>query len=265
MEFTSAGAAKASLPPDSNHHTTADEDAIQKDSSSSSDTDVGSTVGSDSELDEESARHANYYPWEDIYGHVSELHELVANYEVIRDEMAQIGTKWCPWPETNLYEGQGEEWKVVPFVHTFPGNDENASIWMEKFCKLCPKTVALLKQIPGIRTALLSRMGPQTRLSAHRGWADLANHVLRCHLSLNIPGVKGDHKCGLWVRGEKRYHVNGELICFDDSKLHKAFNNHSTEMRSVLIFDLYRPDDLPRGTARKGHTDQLDDFIAYFR
>jgi hypothetical protein len=231
----------------------------------SSDTDVGSEVGSDSELDEESIKHNNYYPWEEIYGNIPELQTLVTNYKVILEEMNQVGQKMVPWPETNLYDGKGEDWKVVPFVHTFPGDDPTKSIWMEKFCLTCPKTVEMLKNIPGIRTALLSRMGPQTRLSAHRGWSDLANHVLRCHLSLDIPGEKGDHTCGLWVRGEKRYHANGEIICFDDSKLHKAFNNHKTERRSVLIFDLYRPDHLPRGTARKGHTDQLDDFINYFR
>ena len=56
-----------------------------------------------------------------------------------------------------------------------------------------------------------------------------------------------------------------EIICFDDSKLHKAFNNHVMERRSVLIFDLARPAHLPRGTAKKGHTNQLDNFIAYFR
>jgi len=242
-----------------------DDDEEDTTGSISDHTDVGSDVGSDSELDEESAKHANFYNWEEIYGDLPELQELRDNYEMIRDEMALVGTKFVPWPETNLYDGQDEEWKVVPFVHTFPGDDPDASIWMDKFCDLCPKTVELLRKIPGMRTALLSRMGPSTRLSAHRGWADLANHVLRCHLALDIPGVKGDHKCGLWVRGEKRYHANGEIICFDDSKLHKAFNNHVMEKRSVLIFDLARPAHLPRGTAKKGHTNQLDNFIAYFR
>ena len=50
----------------------------------------------------------------------------------------------------------------------------------------------------------------------------------------------------------------------DDSKLHKAFNL-SEKQRTVLIFDIIRPDILPLGTAKKGHTDQLDDFIAWFQ
>ena len=51
-------------------------------------------------------------------------------------------------------------------------------------CKACPQTYDLLRQIPNIRTALFSRLGPQTTLSNHRGWADLSNHVLRIHLPL---------------------------------------------------------------------------------
>ena len=254
----------------------------------SSGTDVGSEVGSDSECDEEQALHPNYYDWEQIYGDVPELRALRDAHGVVRAELERLeDPALFNWPEQNLYDGVGEQWKVLPFLHTFPGNDASKSVWMDRFCAMCPETVKLLRAVPGIHTALLSRMGPQTRLSAHRGWADLANHVLRLHLGLRIPhtrtrkvgdvgaaaGAAGggdavasdDHTCGLWVRGEKRYHREGEIICFDDSKLHKAFNNHPTENRSVLIFDLVRPSHLPMGSAQKGHTDALDGFIAYFR
>ena len=228
-------------------------------------TDCGSSVGSDSELDEENATHQNFYSWEEVYANTPGVRELLQSFATISEEVRAVGSEWAPWPEFNLYDGADEEWKVLPFLYTFPGNDPSKSVWVENFCQLCPKTVALLRAIPIIRTALVSRMGPSTRLSAHRGWADLANHVLRLHLCLDIPGDPGSHTCGLWVRGEKKYHENGELLCFDDSKLHKAFNNHQTQKRTVLIFDLARPEHLPLGTARKGHTDQLDDFIAWFR
>ena len=42
--------------------------------------------------------------------------------------------------------------------------------------------------------------------------------------------------------------------------MHQAFNL-SEKQRTVLIFDIIRPDSLPLGTTIKGHTDQLDDFI----
>jgi hypothetical protein len=31
--------------------------------------------------------------------------------------------------------------------------------------------------------------GPDTELANHTGWADLSNHVLRCHICLEIPEV----------------------------------------------------------------------------
>jgi hypothetical protein len=210
----------------------------------------------DSDEDADTKSHANYFDWK---LHFPEIAELVKNVDIVREEMRAL-KDWRPWPETNLYSAR-KEWNVFPFLHTFPATDESKITWVPHFCHQCPKTTAMLKKIRGIRTALLSRMGPGTVLAAHRGWADLSNHVLRLHLALEVPE---GNACGLWVRGEKQFHKEGEVLCFDDSKLHKAFNL-SDKQRTVLIFDIVRPDSLPLGTAKKGHTDQLDDFIAWFQ
>lgn len=61
-----------------------------------------------------------------------------------------------------------------------------------------------------------------------------------------------------------RCHAEGEIIVFDDSKLHKAFNESTTE-RLVLIVDILRPPGIPLGTAEGGHTPELDAFIDAFR
>ena len=153
------------------------------------------------------------------------------------------------------------DWSVFPFLHTFPARDDSRLTWVDSTCAHCPATTALLKSIPGIRTALLSRMGPGTDLTAHTGWADLANHVLRCHVSLHIPS--GD-MCGLNVCRDVRLHEQGGIIVFDDSKLHKAFNR-TDEARYVLILDILRPADVCVGIAEGGHTQQLDSFIDYFK
>lgn len=89
--------------------------------------------------------------------------------------------------------------QVFPFVHTFPACDESRRTWIESTCSRCPTTSALLRRVPNIRTALFSRLGGGSRISGHRGWADLANHVLRCHLPLKVPS---DGPCGLWVNEE---------------------------------------------------------------
>lgn len=192
--------------------------------------------------------------------------KLIQNFDVILEEVKTLlSTKeWTPWPEETLYSGplQRGDWKVIPLLYTFPAFDPSKSKWVSSNARQCPKTVELLKEIPGIRTALFSRLGPLTRLSAHQGWADLANYVLRCHLPLIVPENQ-NNLCGMWVEGHLNYHKERELLVFDDSKWHKAFNGTS-EDRVVLIFDIMRPENLPKGQASAGHTDKLDEFIAAF-
>jgi hypothetical protein len=62
-----------------------------------------------------------------------------------------------------------------------------------------------------------------------------------------------------------QYHKQGQIIVFDDSKPHRAFNFSETSSRVVLILDLVRPSDIPLGTATGGHTDELDSFISLFK
>jgi aspartyl/asparaginyl beta-hydroxylase (cupin superfamily) len=69
--------------------------------------------------------------------------------------------------------------------------------------------------------------------------------------------------CGLWVAGEERFHRRGEIIVFDDSKMHKAFNI-SGEYRVVLIVDFLRPEGIPLGTASGGNTKELAELMSSF-
>lgn len=154
------------------------------------------------------------------------------------------------------------DWKVFPFLHTFPSYDPSKSTWVPKTCAGCPRTVEILKSIPGIRTALFSRMGGNTKISGHTGWAELANHVLRCHFTLTMPDYPVN-SCGLWVAGEERYHRKGEILVFDDSKVHKAFNI-SDETRLVLLIDIERPQWLPLGKAKGGNSKELEELINAF-
>ncbi len=100
-----------------------------------------------------------------------------------------------------------------------------------------------------------------------QGWAALSNHVLRCHLPLSVPGptAEGEPSCGMVVDGEVRHHVEGDLLVFDDSKRHYAFNHHPGLSRVVLIFDVARPPELPLGDAKGPMTAELDGFIDYFK
>ena len=68
--------------------------------------------------------------------------------------------------------------------------------------------------------------------------------------------------CGTWVDG--CVGNSNEIVVFDDSKTHRAFNYAPTQERIVLIVDVVRPKELPEGTATGGHSDELDEFIQHF-
>eukprot|EP00924_Labyrinthula_sp_SR-Ha-C_P002192 snap_masked-scaffold_19-processed-gene-3.12-mRNA-1 protein AED:0.08 eAED:0.08 QI:0/-1/0/1/-1/1/1/0/302 len=213
-----------------------------------------------------------YFDTTKIYPETSSLISK-ENFEKIKNEMQNFlnlqkedenKNLWTPWPEDNLYNGpqQSGDWKIVPLLYTFPALDASRSKWVQKNVNLFPETTKILKNIPNLRTALFSRLGGTTRLSAHQGWADLSNHVLRNHLGLIIP-ENSNNLCGMWVEGHIQCHKEQKLLTFDDSKWHKAFNA-TDEDRIILLFDVLRPEDVPLGKAEAGHTDKLDGFIAQF-
>jgi hypothetical protein len=178
-------------------------------------------------------------------------------------------------------------WHVFPLAHCFPSNQVEQFQWVDATCRYVPNTVQLLKQhmlLPPppadennhhhdddenssfsnrwlLRTALFSRLESHRVLAAHTGWSDLANHVVRVHIPIRIPNQQ--QSCGLWVDGCVEFHTPDNILIFDDSKIHRAFN-YSTEARIVLIVDLVRPHHWPKGTAVGGHSQELDDFIASF-
>jgi hypothetical protein len=182
------------------------------------------------------------------------------NFQAIRQEAINI-PQWTAWPETQHYSSttDGPTWSVFPLCHCFPASQVERRKWIHVTCQACPNTATLLQQHLGdtLRTALFSRLEPETTLEAHTGWEDLANHVYRLHLPLVVPPLG---LCGAWVDGCVETHEEGRPMAFDDSKVHRAFN-YSQGERLVLILDLARPPHLPPGTATGGHTDELDAFI----
>jgi aspartyl/asparaginyl beta-hydroxylase (cupin superfamily) len=202
-----------------------------------------------------------FYDWRNTFPFLQEV--VDAWPEVLAE--ARAARRWFAWPETNLYKAEeGHDWRVFPFVYTFPADDPTKSVWLEQAAAACPRTAALLRRIPGIRTALLSKMGPKTSLATHQGWAQLSNHVLRCHLGLDVPG-EDVHACGMVVEDEICFHKTGDVLVFDDSKHHSAFNHHASATRIILIFDVARPPGLPLGEATGDTTSELQSFIDYFK
>lgn len=106
---------------------------------------------------------------------------------------------------------------------------------MSENCATCPKTSAVLRQIPGLTTAFFSILLPNKVIPVHRGpYAG----VLRYHLGLKIPTQR--EACGIEVGGTLAHWEQGKSLIFDDTFMHKAWNQ-SEQIRVVLFVDFRRP------------------------
>lgn len=109
--------------------------------------------------------------------------------------------------------------------------------WVEGNCEKAPKTVALLRQIPTVTTAMFSILGPKKHIPPHIG---LYKGILRYHLGLIVPKSA---PCYIVVAGQKYQWEEGKGVLLDDTYLHHVYNE-SDETRVVLFCDVYR-NDLP--------------------
>lgn len=100
--------------------------------------------------------------------------------------------------------------------------------------QLCPKTLALLKQIPSIKGAMFTMLPPGARLQRHR---DPYAGSLRYHLGLVTPN---SDDCYISVDGEKYSWRDGEAVMFDETFLHYA-ENKTDKNRIILFLDIKRP------------------------
>ena len=153
--------------------------------------------------------------WQDI---LEELDDLLF------DEVEHDTDHFTEWPDTKLYVGK---WDVFGLYTLGKKNEKN--------CKLCPKTTALVEQIPGLRTAGFSALAPHTHIKPHQGYID--EDVFRGHLGLIIP--KNSSSCWLRVEDTTYHWEPGKAFAFDDHKWHEAHNESET-WRFILLFDFLR-------------------------
>jgi aspartyl/asparaginyl beta-hydroxylase (cupin superfamily) len=124
--------------------------------------------------------------------------------------------------------------------------------FIDSNCALCPKTAALLREIPEMETAFFSVLDPHQYVTPHWGYY---KGFLRYHLGVLIPNDNANRECYLRVNddieanatrdesaiedGEVYFWKNGEGIVFDDNYLHDAAND-SNQVRVVLWLDMRR-------------------------
>lgn len=100
--------------------------------------------------------------------------------------------------------------------------------------RLCPKTLALLEQVPQIRGAMFSILPPGAELSLH---ADPMACSLRYHLALATPN--SEH-CYISVDGRPCSWIDGRDFVFDETYPHHARNGTDVP-RLILLCDVDRP------------------------
>jgi beta-hydroxylase len=168
-----------------------------------------------------------FFPTDEMEG----LGVLDENWETIRgelDELREVGVSLKGVSEVDPAQSRlafAGGWKC--FLFRFYGVDvpENR--------ELCPKTAALLDQVPNVVSAGFSVLEPGMRLPVHSG---PVKGVLRYHLGMIVP--QGD--CGITVGGQTRGWDEGKSFLIDDIFLHTAWNDADSD-RVVLLVDVERP------------------------
>ncbi|HKC67117.1 MAG TPA: aspartyl/asparaginyl beta-hydroxylase domain-containing protein [Bacteroidia bacterium] len=159
------------------------------------------------------------------------LKPLVDNFSVIKEELLNLlaadkENQWMRTFPSYVKSDSYKAWKIFSFIFFYMKFPSHA--------KLCPKTAELVYSIPEILSCDYSFMKPHTHIMPHKGYTRMA---LRCHLPLIVDNPE---LCKLRVGNEIVHWKEGELIIFDDSFDHEAWNN-SDRNRVVLMFDIPNP------------------------
>jgi len=113
---------------------------------------------------------------------------------------------------------------------------------MEVNRRFCPQTTALADRLPGLVAAGFYLLGPRAHVEPHTG---ICRNITRSHLGLFCPP-----DCALRIGDEIRHWREGELLIFDDTIEHEAWNR-SDGVRVVLHLDFFDPPDQDRELREK--------------
>lgn len=98
-----------------------------------------------------------------------------------------------------------------------------------------PHLVSLLNQIPEVKSCVVSVIQPGIKIPIHVGYY---KGILRYMIPTHIP--KDRKNVFLCVNGKKYKWTEGVGVLWDDTYLHKVYNN-TDEIRVVIYMDVVRP------------------------
>lgn len=162
------------------------------------------------------------FPW---------VRHLEANWTVFRDELqallARDAQELQPYANMAMTNKPGQ-WKTFGMMFWLHVMRENTA--------KCPKSWALLRQVPDICGASFNLLEPHTTIKPHHGDT---NAIIRCHMGLTVPA--GAPRCAFRVGSEIRSWEEGKFLMFCDAHEHTAWNN-TDQQRYILVIDIMRPE-----------------------
>ena len=174
------------------------------------------------------------FPW---------VKQIEENWTVIREELEGVLEDHAALPNfqdisrDQIEITDDDRWKTF-FLYGF---GFKAKLGVE----MCPRTAALMEQIPGMKTAMFSILSPHKHILDHRG---PYKGVLRYHLGLIVPHEK--EACRIRVGEDVRHWEEGKSMIFDDTFNHEVWND-SDETRVVLFVDVLRPLPFPESALNR--------------
>ncbi len=160
------------------------------------------------------------------------LLEIENQWEAVWSEIQNLGKKQYSDYEHSKDGG----WKMMLFIMLDKFNDA--------YEEQCPLTFKLLRKIPNITFASVSKLSSFSSIHPHHEWIKEDDQLLynngnmhRAHLGLKIP--KDAAACAIRVGDEIRSWTPGKFLMFNDTIEHEVWNN-TEEDRVVLVLDFIK-------------------------
>jgi beta-hydroxylase len=171
------------------------------------------------------------------------VRHIEENWTVIREEVERLLEDQAALPNfqdisrDQIEITDDDRWKTF-FLYGY-GFEAKLGVQM------CPRTAALMREIPGMTTAMISILAPRKHILAHRG---PYKGVLRYHLGLIVP--EDAEACRIRVGEDIRHWQAGKSMVFDDTFDHEVWND-TDETRVVLFVDVLRPLPFPESAINR--------------
>ena len=158
---------------------------------------------------------------------------LEQEHEAIREEalrLLELREHLPGFHEVSPYQSRisdADMWKTV-WLYGFGYRSEIVS-------RLCPVTARVIDEVPELKSALFSMLGPGKHIPPHRG---VYKGLINYHLGLINPDDPA--KAHMRVGTEHFFWETGKSVVFDDTNEHEVWNESDQE-RVVLFLQFHRP------------------------